>query len=138
MTDDETIANILRVSREDAMPYLPILHTTSEDLGYIKNIVFKECSIYVWEESKEVLGFIAFTSDWIEHLYLLPKAQSKGIGTALLNEAKIHANSYKLWVFKKNKNAARFYEKNRFQKIKETDGLENEEKEPDILYGWSA
>ena len=41
------------------------------------------------------------------------------------------------WTFQKNTVARNFYESKGFVKIKETDGADNAEKEPDILYFWS-
>ena len=38
--------------------------------------------------------------------------------------------------FQKNIAARRFYERNGFVVIEETDGAGNEEREPDVLYEW--
>ncbi len=41
------------------------------------------------------------------------------------------------WCFEANAGARRFYERNGFRALRHTDGAGNEEKMPDILYGWT-
>jgi hypothetical protein len=41
-----------------------------------------------------------------------------------------------LWTFQRNALARRFYEKEGFVAVRETDGSGNEEREPDVLYLW--
>jgi hypothetical protein len=41
-----------------------------------------------------------------------------------------------LWTFQRNAPARRFYEKEGFVAVRETDGSGNEEREPDVLYLW--
>jgi putative acetyltransferase len=76
--------------------------------------------------------------DWIDQLYVLPGAQGTGVGTALLGIAKSQARSLSLWTFQRNDAARGFYEKRGFIVTKVTDGSENEEREPDVLYSWVA
>lgn len=60
-----------------------------------------------------------------------------GIGATLLKLAKKRSTRLRLWVFQRNKNALAFYARQGFTVLKETDGRENEEKEPDALLEWS-
>lgn len=46
-------------------------------------------------------------------------------------------SSLHAWTFQRNAVARSFYESRKFLKVKETDGSDNAEKEPDILYFWS-
>lgn len=132
------VAKVFKASRRHALPYLPELHTQEEDFNYFTNVVFSENEVYVALESKseKVAGFIAFTKEWVNHLYLLPEAQKCGLGSKLLALAKDHAQSLDLWTFQRNLGAQRFYEKHGFNVVKKTDGSENEEKEPDVLLHW--
>ena len=57
-------------------------------------------------------------------------------GNALLEIAKAGSAELQLWTFQRNRSARRFYEKHRFQAMRETDGTGNEEREPDVLYRW--
>ncbi len=79
---------------------------------------------------------IAFRDDWIEQLYVLPDAQGRGIGSALLAIAQQGADQLQLWTFQRNARARRFYEARGFVSIEETDGGRNEEQEPDVRYLW--
>lgn len=134
--DAKAIAVILRTSRQSAMPYLPDLHTPDEDFAFIQGKVMPECEVWVAVVDNKLTGFCAFTAEWIEHLYLLPEAQGKGIGSQLLEKAREKADQLSLWTFKRNEAAKAFYEAKDFKPIRETDGQDNEEKEPYVLYHW--
>jgi len=55
----------------------------------------------------------------------------------LLNVAKADAAELALWTFQRNAAARRFYETHGFVLVMETDGVDNEEREPDALYRWT-
>ena len=105
-------------------------------LKYFKEKVFVEDRLIVAEENGKIVGFCAFKEGWVNHLYVLPGYQERGIGRALLDKAKRAYPNLKLWVFQKNTNAREFYEKNGFVLKIMTDGSRNEEHEPDALYSW--
>ncbi|TVZ63128.1 ribosomal protein S18 acetylase RimI-like enzyme [Rhizobium mongolense USDA 1844] len=129
-------AIILRTSFDERLPWLAGLHTPAEDRAYFRQRVFSECE--VWGAlDEEIVGLIAFRTDWIDQLYVLPFWQGQGAGEALLQVAKGAASSLQLWTFQKNTLARRFYEKRGFVLVNETDGSDNEEREPDALYRWS-
>lgn len=140
-TDAAAIARILRRSRQVAMPYLPDLHTPDEDLAYTRTQMLPQETVLVadmvTENEPQIVGFCAFSNDWINHLYLEPDHQGQGIGTRLLNHAKQQGQAYSLWCFQRNQAARRFYERQDFKVIQETDGADNEEREPDVLYRWT-
>jgi GNAT superfamily N-acetyltransferase len=81
-------------------------------------------------------GIIAFRSDWIDQLYVLPEVQGRGVGSELLKVAKRAFDCLQLWTFQRNLGARRFYEARGFELVEETDGARNEEKEPDARYLW--
>ncbi len=89
------------------------------------------------EHGGRVAGFIAMHDDFVEHLYVHPERQRRGIGTALLDEAKRRmSGGFRLWVFQQNETARRFYERHGLGLVELTDGSGNEEKTPDALYEW--
>ena len=62
---------------------------------------------------------------------------ARGIGAALLEHAKRERpDGLELWTFVSNAGAQRFYERHGFVEVRRTDGAENEERAPDILYVW--
>ncbi len=88
-----------------------------------------------------IAGFQAVSDDgvfgWIGQLYLDPIARGLGIGATLINRAKETLRSpIRLYTFQQNEGARRFYRRHGFQEILLTDGLENEEKTPDVLMEW--
>ena len=85
-----------------------------------------------------LLGFAAAREDWLDHLYVSPRNQSTGVGSALLEAARRGRSELRLWTFQRNALARRFYERRGFKAVRETDGSGNEEREPDVLYEWRA
>ncbi len=135
--DMPDVARLFRVSRESELPFLPKLHTNDEDISFFRTKVFGRQTIYVLKEGgTRLVGFIAFDSQWIHHLYLLPEFFGVGLGLHLLKLAKANSKNLQLWVFKPNQRAIHFYEKHGFKIVKETDGSGNEEKVPDVLMEW--
>ena len=60
-----------------------------------------------------------------------------GIGSQLVDLAKrVRPDGLQLWTFASNMGAQRFYERHGFVAVRRTDGRENEERAPDILYVW--
>jgi len=84
-----------------------------------------------------MIGIIAFRGDWIDQLYVLPGAQGRGAGTELLQVAQSCFDRLQLWTFQRNVRARGFYEARGFALVQQTDGADNEEKEPDALYLWT-
>jgi GNAT superfamily N-acetyltransferase len=75
--------------------------------------------------------------DWLEQLYVLPRAQGRGIGSALVEHAKRERPAgLQLWAFASNTPARRFYESHGFVAVEHTDGSGNEERAPDVRYQW--
>jgi putative acetyltransferase len=122
---------------DDRLPWLAGIHTPEEDRRYFRERVFQACEVWGDLGDGSLRGIIAFRSGWIDQLYVLPKFQGQGIGTELLGIAQSAFPRLQLWTFQRNLPARRFYERRQFVLVKETDGSENEENEPDALYLWS-
>jgi len=133
----DAAARVHRAALLHALPIFEKLHTPEEDRWYFRERVFPVCEIWGALDDGTLIGIIAFRQDWIDQLYVLPSAQRHGIGTALLDIARGAFSSLNVWTFQRNTAARNFYESRGFVKIKETDGADNAEKEPDILYFWS-
>jgi putative acetyltransferase len=134
--DAARIALVHRAAVNTAMPWLPKLHTPTEDIAFFSEVVFGECDIWV-AEAEEIVGFCAFQKGWVDHLYILPEYHGRGLGRALLAKAMDAYDALQLWTFQKNTAARAFYAAQGFVEERETDGRDNEEKEPDILLTWS-
>ena len=129
------LAHVFRTSFRDTYPLFPELHTPEEDLEFFTNVVLAKDEVYIAiDEKLRIAGFIAFNKEFIDHLYLLPEAQHEGLGSKLIRIAFAHSDELKLWTFQENTGARSLYQKHGFIAIKETDGADNEEKQPDILF----
>ncbi|EJN11924.1 acetyltransferase [Bradyrhizobium sp. YR681] len=118
------------------MPWLIGLHTPDEDRWFYRERVFPACHVWGQFDGDELNGIVAFRDGWIEQLYVLPSVQGRGVGTELLDVAKGAWERLELWTFQRNAPARRFYEMRGFTLVEETDGVRNEEKEPDAHYLW--
>jgi GNAT superfamily N-acetyltransferase len=137
LSDMDEAARVHRAAFDAALPWLAGLHTLDEDRWFYRERVFPTGELWGTFAGDELTGIIAFRESWIEQLYVLPHAQGKGSGTALLDVAKRAFDSLQLWTFQRNATARRFYERHGFVLLQETDGARNEEREPDALYGWT-
>ncbi len=125
------------------MPWLPELHTPEDDRRFLREDVLPDKEVWVAESNGVVSGFTALGKrgdhEFMEHLYIAPEHQRRGIGTALMERAKERRpHGFRLWVFQRNVGAREFYEHHGFRVVELTDGSGNEEKEPDALYEWSG
>ena len=132
----EGAARVHRASFDERLPWLAGLYTPAQDFAFFRDRVFAACEVWGALEADEVVGIIAFREGWIDHLYVLPACQGRGVGSALLDVARRFGRPLKLWTFQKNTSARRFYEGKSFVEVERTDGASNEEREPDVLYEW--
>lgn len=137
LNDMGAAARVHRAAFDQAMPWLTGLHTPNEDHWFYRERVYPTCRVWGHFDGDELSGIIAFRDDWIEQLYVRPAAQGRGIGTELLEIAKGTSEQLELWTFQRNARARRFYEARGFTLAEETDGTQNEEKEPDTRYVWT-
>ncbi|HXX02510.1 MAG TPA: GNAT family N-acetyltransferase [Candidatus Acidoferrales bacterium] len=132
-------AAVFRTARKHSLPYLPDLHSEDEDVRFLADQVFATDTVLVaLNEARHVVAFIAFGEGWVNHLYVAPGWQGRGVGRELLERAKLQFPSLQLWTFERNAGALRFYEREGFRVLKHTDGSGNEEKEPDVLLRWEG
>jgi putative acetyltransferase len=136
--DMDRAATVLRLSFDDALPTLARLHTPDGDRWFFRERMFTTCELWGYFDNHDLIGITAFREGWIDQLYALPGSQGRGVGTTLLQIPKNRFRRLSLWTFQRNGNARRFYERQGFMLVKETDGSANEEKEPDALYSWQS
>lgn len=131
-----SVARLHRLTVQVSLPFLPDLHTPEEDLIFFSTRLFPENTVWVAEVDDAVQGYAAFDADWLNHLFVHPQAQGRGVGNALLGRVVEDRRPRQLWTFQKNVRARRFYEARGWMLVKLTNGEGNEEREPDALYAW--
>jgi putative acetyltransferase len=138
LEDMAAIARLHRHTVRTSLPFLPELHTPDEDFRFFSQTLFAKAQFWLAEnEAGEPIGYIAFRPDFIEHLFVRPDVQGQGVGVELLRKATEGSRELSLWTFQANSRARRFYERHGFVVVIETDGADNEEKQPDVLYRWT-
>jgi GNAT superfamily N-acetyltransferase len=137
LEDMDAAASVHRAAFDRSLPTLAGLHTPEQDRWFFRERVFAACELWGAFDGADMTGLIAFRTDWIDQLYVLPEAQGKGTGSALLRIAQNAFDRLQLWTFQRNLQARRFYEARGFGLVRTTDGSGNEEKEPDALYLWT-
>jgi GNAT superfamily N-acetyltransferase len=136
LEDAGQIARLHRLSMRTAMPWLPDLHTSQEDLDFFCNEVLARQNVVLAILDEQLVGFAASGEAWLHHLYVHPRSQGLGVGFALLEDARRSRSLLQLWAFQRNLKARAFYERAGFLVVRMTDGSGNEEQEPDVLYRW--
>jgi GNAT superfamily N-acetyltransferase len=137
LADSDAVARLYRVSYDQRLPWLAGRHTPEQDRWFFRERVFATSSITGADVDGALAGFIALREDWIDQLYVLPAMQGVGAGSGLLAHAKARSDRLRLWAFQRNAKARAFYERRGFGLVRETDGADNEEREPHALYLWS-
>ena len=112
--------------------WLPRLHTRDEDLGFVLGLLKTHVVRLGFAGG---MGFLARRDVEVSALYLAPSARGKGLGKALLDEAKAMGH-LQLWVFQANHAARAFYRREGFREVRLTDGADNDEKLPDVWMEW--
>src|SRR5581483_10232205 len=126
--DATTVADVYLASRRAAAPRIPRgPHTDDEVRQWIASIVLVEQEVWVAERGGEILGIAVLRQDFLDHLYVRPEAQRRGVGTLLLKQAKRGRARLRLYTFEANEPAREFYEKRGFTAVAFGDGTANEE-----------
>lgn len=135
--DADVIAEVF-IASFGTLTFLPQLHTDAETFDFIANKVVGEQEVLVAERHGGIVGFLAMShGNFLEHMYVHPDSQGRGVGSALLMRAKQRMpDGFRLWLFQQNTQARRFYERHGLRAIEFTEGAGNEEQMPDALYEW--
>ncbi|MEC8197026.1 MAG: GNAT family N-acetyltransferase [Pseudomonadota bacterium] len=103
LEDAKAMAEILQGWLEDT-PWMPVLHTLADTEAFCKHLT-KTSDCWVADDAGRVSGFMARDKDWVTALYLAPDARGRGIGAALLTQAKAGGDALQLWCFQNNAGA---------------------------------
>ena len=73
LADMDAAAGVHRRAFDHALPWLTGLHTSDEDRWFYRERVFTACQVHGAFEDGALAAIVAFRSDWIDQLYVLPK-----------------------------------------------------------------
>ncbi len=130
--DLEKIMQIWLDTNISVHKYIPQEYWTS-NAKYVKEAI-QETEVYVYEENKEIKGFIGINKGHIEGIFVEEKYRNQGIGKELLSYCKNKYDKLTLEVYKKNTKAINFYEREQFKPIKED--VDEANNEVEILMEW--
>jgi GNAT superfamily N-acetyltransferase len=141
------VADVMLASRRAFLPYAVSPHTDSETRTWVRDVLFTSEEVFVALADGIVVGMMSIQRsdadgpaiDWLNQMYVLPEHVCRGMGSALLEVAlKSMRHSLRLFTFQQNAGARRFYERHGFKAIAFSDGRDNEERCPDVLYELTA
>lgn len=140
--DAGPIAEVYLASRQAFLPYAPLVHSSAEVRLWVRETLMVTRRVWVDEEAGVITGFAAWTQNpdagWIDQIYVAPGRTGAGIGARLLAQALADLrHPVRLYTFQANEGARRFYEGHGFHAIQFSDGSQNEERCPDVLYEYS-
>ncbi|KMK66776.1 GNAT family N-acetyltransferase [Puniceibacterium sp. IMCC21224] len=115
----------------------PQLHSAVEDIVHAGQMIDHGwVTVAARGQGGAVVGFIARNEDYVHALYIHPNTRGDGVGRMLIEDAQAASDRLELWTFEANAGARKFYEREGFTADRRTDGADNDEGLPDILYVW--
>jgi GNAT superfamily N-acetyltransferase len=137
--DAGAVADVLIRSREAFLPYAPFAHPLDEVRGWVAETLVPGGGVTVAVAAGEIAGVLATSYDdassWIDQLDVLPGWVGRGVGSRRLALAHERLDRpIRLYTFQENARARAFYEQHGYVPIRFTDGRNNEEHVPDVLY----
>lgn len=116
--------------------YDTTLHSEAEYVEFYRDRVMIDGPVWGAFEETRLLGHVALTPGWIDHLYVDPDFHGRGIGGDLVKLAQREQPELRLYTFQSNLRARALYERHGFMVEELTNGERNEEKMPDATYVW--
>ena len=93
-----------------------------------------QAEVYVYEDDREIWGFIGLNGEYIEGIFVSGEMQSLGVGKRLLDFVKTKKTELRLNVYQKNMRAIRFYQREGFKILRE--GMDEATGEKDYEMTW--
>jgi ribosomal protein S18 acetylase RimI-like enzyme len=138
LEDLEAAVGVWERARWDAQPWLEerMRYSHEQNLRHFREVVARENDLWLAVQEGEIVGLLAMGERQIEQLYVEPRCQGRGIGTALLNLAKeLAPDGLTLFTHRRNERARTFYERRGF--LAARFGVSPPpESEPDVKYAW--
>ncbi|WP_406280013.1 GNAT family N-acetyltransferase [Streptomyces sp. NBC_00191] len=136
-SDAAAVAEVWLRSFAAALPTVRRAHDDDEVRAWFSHVVVPRYETWIAVAEGSVVGLLVLDGEELEQLYLDPSWRGRGVGDRFVDLAKQQRPAgLRLWTFQVNEPARRFYERHGFIEVERTDGLRNEEREPDVRYVW--
>ncbi|WP_104401642.1 N-acetyltransferase [Vibrio penaeicida] len=90
-------------------------------LDNMRNVYLPASEVCVYEQGGDIVGFYALYEDNLAAIFVSPECQGKGVGKALISDAKARRQSLTLSVYKDNHASYQFYLSQGFRAVSEQD-----------------
>ncbi|RDG36699.1 GNAT family N-acetyltransferase [Streptomyces corynorhini] len=135
--DARAAADVWLRSFTAALPSVRRAHDDADVRAWFSRVLVPQYETWVAVADSGVVGLLVLNGGELKQLYLDPSWRGRGLGDQLMALAKQRQpDGLVLWTFQVNEAAQRFYERHGFIAVQRTDGLRNEEREPDVRYVW--
>ncbi len=136
--DYQRVVELWHETQLDAYPYQPLTqsYTREDHLRFFRERIARNCAIWIAEDDRGLVGFLALNGSYVDRLYIHPMRQRAGAGTALIRKAmELSPDGLELHTHQENESARAFYEKHGFEAGKF--GISPPpESVPDVEYHW--
>ena len=136
--DLEPTVAVWQRSREQGQPWVEqrMGYTPEQNKRHFRDVVMRQEQVWVAEEDTAIVGLLSVADGQVGQLFVGPPAQGRGVGSALLQKAKLlWPKGLALFTFQRNERARSFYERRGFCAV--TFGVSPPpENEPDVKYVW--
>lgn len=104
----------------------------------MRRIYIPSSKTFIWSADEKFgpEGFLSLCGDHIAALFVDPVAQGRGIGSALVDFAKLVRNELSLNVYSENKQAVAFYLRHGFSVANK--GVDEQTGHPELVMRWRA
>ena len=136
----ETVIRLWHETCADTYDFIPIERDRAlgDRRGFFNTQIAPLCELWVALDGDELVGFLALKGSYIDRLYVLPRAQRRGVGEALMGRARERSPAgLELHTHVKNTKARHFYEKCGFHAARFGVSAPPES-EPDVEYHWRS
>ncbi|MFK0050089.1 GNAT family N-acetyltransferase [Streptomyces sp. NPDC090741] len=137
--DARPAADVWLRSFATALPTVRCAHEEADVRDWFARVLVPRYETWVAVTGGNVVGLMVINGGELKQFYLDPAWRGRGLGDRFIALAKERQpDGLALWTFQVNVSAHRFYERHGFIAVERTDGLRNDEREPDVRYVWQG